>query len=178
MVSTAYQKAMTAAEHHLFQKILDFPLDPPGAVFPFSYKLAWEYQWTNLYTLRAIDEYKKFVFLTVTANHMVSPATPVDRVWHLHLLYTHSYWDDFCGQVLGKPLHHTPSLGGRREGKKYQRVYEQTLFTYRQYFGDPPADIWHPPRLRSESFDFQWVNRHQYWLIPHPVYVLKKLMAS
>ena len=173
-----YQQAMTVAEQCLFQKILDFQLDSPEARFPFSYKLAWEYQWTSLYTLRAIDEYKKFVFLAIAANHMVSPSTPVDRVWHLHLLYTHSYWDGFCGQVLGTPLHHTPSLGGRQEGKKYQRVYQQTLFTYRQYFGDPPTDIWHLPLLRSESVNFQWVNKRQYWLIPRPLKLCRKLLFS
>ncbi len=177
MPTQLYKTSMTAADHSLYQRILDFQVDLPNATFPFSYKLAWEYQWTSLYTLRTIDEYKKFVFLAVAANHMVSPSTPVDRVWHLHLLYTHSYWDDFCGQVLGKPLHHSPSLGGQQEGKKYQRVYQQTLFTYRQYFGDPPTDIWHPPRLRSESTDFQWVNKRHFWLIPHPASIVKKLIS-
>ena len=93
---------MTSAEADLYKRICDFKLEPPEAVFPFSYKLAWEYQWTGIYTYRVIQEYKKFVFLAMVADHIVSPPTAVDRVWHLHLLYTHSYWDEFCGQILKK----------------------------------------------------------------------------
>ena len=65
----------------------------------------------GIYAYRVIQEYKKFVFLAMVADHIVSPSTNVDRAWHLHLLYTRSYWDEFCGKVLKKPLHHTPSSG-------------------------------------------------------------------
>jgi len=58
------------------------------------------YRWSEIYTIRVIQEYKKFVFLAMVANHVVSPSVPIDRVWHLHLLYTISYWDKFCGEVL------------------------------------------------------------------------------
>ena len=157
---------MTDLEAQLWQKIQTFQFDPLDAVFPFSKRLAWDYRWSPAYTLRTISEYKRFLFLARFAEHTVSPSAPVDRVWHAHLLYTQSYWDDLCGQVLGQPLHHSPSLGGRAEGQKYLALYQQTLESYRYYFGEPPADIWHSPRLRSESVNFQWVDRQRYGLFP------------
>ncbi len=158
---------MTPTETELYQLICNFKLDKAEAVFPFSQKLAWEYQWTGIYTYRAIEEYKKFVFLAMVADHIVSPPTVIDRVWHLHLLYTHSYWDDFCGKTLNRALHHSPSLGGKEEGLKYRYHYVQTLKIYQQYFGTPPADIWNSPQLRGESVSCQWVNREQYWILPN-----------
>jgi hypothetical protein len=157
---------MTSVEADLYQSIYNFKIDNSSAIFPFSAKLAWEYQWTAIYTYRVIQEYKKFVFLAIVVQQIVSPPTDVDRVWHLHLLYTHSYWDEFCGKILKKPLHHTPSLGGKAEGLKYQHHYQQTIAIYQKYFGTPPPDIWHHPKLRSEAISYQWIDRNQYWLIP------------
>ena len=164
---------MTPTEAGLYQRICKFELDPPNASFPFSAKLSWEYRWTGIFTYRAIQEYKKFVFLSQVANHQVSPSTIVDRVWHLHLLYTHSYWNEFCGRVLNQPLHHTPSLGGKSEGFKYRYQYQQTLKSYQQYFGTPPSDIWNAPKLRAEPISYQWVSHSQYWLIPKTSKLLK-----
>ncbi|MEM9510757.1 MAG: hypothetical protein AAGA16_24325, partial [Cyanobacteria bacterium P01_E01_bin.35] len=134
--------------------------------FPFSAKLSWEYRWTGIFTYRAIQEYKKFIFLAMVADHTVSPSTIVDRVWHLHLLYTHSYWDEFCGKVLRKPLHHNPSLGSRQEGFEYRYQYQQTLRSYQTYFGIPPSDIWNKPKLKGEPTSYQWLDSNRYWLIP------------
>jgi hypothetical protein len=169
---------MKPAEQRLYERICNFKLDEPGAIFPFSHKLSWEYRWSEIYSIRVIQEYKKFVFLAMVADHVVSPSVPVDRVWHLHLLYTHSYWDKFCGEVLNKPLHHSPSLGGREEGLKYHHLYECTLATYRNYFGTPPSDIWNDPRLRSEPTTFQWLDPKQYWILPQPIYWLKDLISQ
>ena len=157
---------MTPAEANLYRRICEFELDPPTASFPFSAKLSWEYRWTGIFTYRAIQEYRKFVFLSQVANHRVSPSTIVDRVWHLHLLYTHSYWNEFCGKVLHKPLHHLPSLGSKQEGLQYRHQYRQTLASYIDYFGTPPADIWNAPKLKGEPISYQWVSRSQYWLVP------------
>jgi len=155
-----------AAERSLLQRIRAFKLDLPGHSFPFSHRLAWNYRWSQIYTLRAIEEYKKFAFMTIISTQQVSPSATVDRVWHSHLLCTKFYWEDFCGEVLKQPLHHYPSIGSPADGDQYYSQYEQTLAIYRRYFGEPPADIWHPPLRRSEAVSFQWVDRSQYWLIP------------
>jgi hypothetical protein len=149
---------MTPAEINLYTRICDFDLDESGASFPFSHKLAREYRWTRRYTLRAIQEYKRFMFLGIVAKHVVSPSVPIDLVWHLHLIYTDSYWNKFCAEVLGKSFHHSPSLGGKVEQLKYDRLYQETLTSYQHYFGTPPADIW----LDSPRQQLQ-----QYWIIPN-----------
>jgi hypothetical protein len=91
-------------EQQLLTKIEAFSFDQLGTNFAFSQRLAKENGWDIEYTNRVIQEYRKFVFLAVVAGHMVTPSEQVDQVWHLHLTYTHSYWDEFCPNVLGQPL--------------------------------------------------------------------------
>lgn len=107
--------------------------------------------------------------VSITKIGIVSPSVPIDLVWHLHLIYTHSYWHKFCDGVLGKPVHHSPSLGGKIEKKKYDRLYEQTLATYQVYFGTPPADIW----LNHSD----WNRNQRYWVMPNPLYWLKQITS-
>jgi hypothetical protein len=126
----------------LWAKLQSFVFDKPGADEPFSKRLAYEQKWSHDYALRVVNEYRKFIFLCMTAGHMCTPSINVDMAWHLHLLYTRSYWDELCTQVLGKPLHHQPSDGGTSEEGKYAGLYEQTLDSYARVFGEPPADIW------------------------------------
>jgi hypothetical protein len=163
---------MDQIEQNLYKRICEFELDNLDAQWNFSTKTAWEYRWAEIYTLRVIQEYKKFTFLAVVADHCVSPPPAIDRVWHQHLLYTQSYWNDFCGEILQKPLHHAPSLGGKTEFTKYLDLYAQTLDTYQQYFGTPPDDIWPPPHLRGKSSVYQWVNSDHHWIMPNLNYFI------
>ena len=151
-------------EVDLYRRICEFELDEPGASFPFSHKLARECQWTRIYTYRAIQEYKKFVFLGMVSEQIVSPSVPIDLVWHLHLIYTHSYWDKFCAEVLKQPFHHSPSAGGRREKTKYDRLYQQTLSTYQIYFGNPPADIWLETSAQLPRKSYGVITNFIYWM--------------
>ena len=159
---------MTPEQKVLYGQIVRFKIDQPNVVCPFSVKLSWQYRWSGVFTHRAIREYKKFIFLVMVAEQRLSPPTVVDRVWHQHILYTRSYWDEFCGQVLKRPVHHTPGLGGEAEALKYYRQCDLALQLYRQYFGEPPSDIWNPPQIKVESLDYQWVNRARYWVVPKP----------
>jgi uncharacterized protein (TIGR04222 family) len=154
----------------LYQCIKDFQLDDRHAKFPFSQKLAKENRWSAEYTQRAIEEYKKFAFLAVVAGHTVTPSEQVDRVWHLHLLYTRSYWDDFCRNVLQIPLHHNPSLGGCKERAKFYHQYDRTLASYEFFFGQsPPTDIWSPAKVQfSGKTRVVLINTNQNWIIPKP----------
>jgi uncharacterized protein (TIGR04222 family) len=85
-------------------------------------------------------------------------------------VYTRSYWDDLCGQVLGFPLHHGPTKGGAAEGHKFRDWYAQTLRSYQTAFGTvAPADIWPPDAQRfGEAPYFQRLNRKRYLLVPRP----------
>jgi hypothetical protein len=159
---------MTPEQKKLYERIDRFQIDRSDANIPFSAKLAWDYRWSSLFVHRVIQEYKKFMFLVVVANQPLSPSTAIDRAWHYHLLYTQSYWEDFCGKVLQRPIQHIPSLGGYDEGVKFYQQYCETLALYRSYFGSPPEDIWNNPRLKSEHPACQWIDRSQYWMLPKP----------
>ena len=70
-------------------------------------------------------------------------------MWHLHLTYTRSYWDRFCGEVLGQTIHHGPTKGGPDEAEKFDRWYQKTLESYQRVFGEEPhTDIWPARRIR------------------------------
>src|SRR4029453_18794520 len=131
------------AEHQdLLIRIQAFSFDEGECALPFADRLARENQWSDMHAERVIREYKRFIFLAMVAGHPVTPSDEVDQVWHLHLLYTRSYWERFCGGVLGRPLHHDPTAGGRGEGTKFEHWYDRTLESYRRIFGPPPQDIW------------------------------------
>ena len=70
----------------------------------------------------------------MVAEHEVTPSEDVDEAWHLHLIYTRSYWDGLCRTVLGRPLHHVPTRGGPQERARHAAQYLQTLETYREAF--------------------------------------------
>jgi len=133
----------------LLQRLEAWCLDPPGAAWTFSQKLAREQRWSSTYAERVVREYRRFLYLAVTAGHPVCPSDAVDQAWHQHLLETRSYWLEFCPEVLGQPLHHTPSRGGETERRKLADWYSRTLDSYQARFGQPPpADIWPAPERR------------------------------
>ena len=101
------------------------------------------------------------------AGHPVTPSEEVDEVWHLHLCYTRSYWDRMCGVILGKPLHHGPTEGGKKEEEKFADWYARTLESYRVHFGEePPVDIWPPAEIRFRPVTTRKVDAAKHWIIP------------
>jgi hypothetical protein len=80
---------------------------------------------------------------------MVTPSDAVDQAWHLHLTYSRDYWERFCPEVLGRPLHHEPTAGGPDQKQLHFEQYARTLRSYELAFGQAsPADIW-PTAVRS-----------------------------
>ncbi len=158
---------LLAAQSELWPRLLAFDLDG-AAQFSFSQRLARDNCWPAAFAQRVALEYKKFLYLAATCGHPVTPSDEVDQAWHLHLVYTRSYWDDLCGQTLGFALHHGPTKGGAAEGHKFRDWYAQTLRSYRAAFGtEPPADIWPPAAQRfGEAPYFQRINRKRYLLVP------------
>ncbi|MBC8137569.1 MAG: hypothetical protein H8F28_16935 [Fibrella sp.] len=160
---------MKAETHPLYEKLKNFPLDFAQATFPFSRRLRLENGWTEDYTRRVLLEYRRFLFLAAVSDNPVAPPDAVDQAWHLHMVYTRSYWDELCGEILGFPLHHGPTRGGQAEADKFTDWYVRTLESYRVWFGEmPPADIWLPvpEKLQKERNRFQRVNTSQNWVIP------------
>lgn len=129
--------------HPIWVALSNYTIGLDTSALSFEARLARENGWTRDFAARVIGEYKRFVFLAVTAGHAVTPSDAVDQVWHLHLTYTRDYWERFCPKVLGQPLHHGPTAGGRAEEARYFAQYADTLASYAQVFGeDAPGDIW------------------------------------
>lgn len=156
---------MTSEQQALWQRLTAHVFDDPASVLPFSLRLAKENAWSLAFTRRALEEYRRFAFLAVAAGHPVSPPDAVDQVWHLHLLYTRDYWGEFCPKTLGTSLHHGPTRGGTGEGAKFADWYARTLASYRQFFGEPPIDLWpaHPAHPRAVR-----VDRDTHWIVRKP----------
>lgn len=159
---------MNAAQRELWRKIEAFQVNQPGTRFTFEDRLARENRWTPEFARRVVGEYKRFLLLAMVAEHPVTPSDEVDQAWHLHMVYTESYWEDLCGRVLGRPLHHGPTRGGKIESIKYHNLYELTLDSYRRVFGhDAPEDVWPATRTRfGRAPNFQRVNTAENWVVP------------
>jgi hypothetical protein len=129
----------------LRQKLARFTFDDPTAERPFTVRLAEENGWTREFAVRAVEEYRRFLYLAVTCGHPLAPSPTVDTVWHLHLRYTRSYWDELCRGVLGRPLHHNPSPGGEAARVHGSANYLEMIASYRNAFGEPSPEIWPRP---------------------------------
>ena len=160
---------MTETHEPLYRRICAYSLE--GAdLRSFVQKLTSENGWSLGYAKRAIDEYRRFMFLAVATGHPVAPSDQVDQVWHLHLTYTRTYWGPFCGDVLGTPIHHAPSRGGLAEAQKFGQWYDATIQSYHRLFGEPPPpDVWPDPRVRvGEDVRLQRINTRRHWIIQKP----------
>lgn len=134
---------MGLSDQALWDRITNFSIDEEGAVLPFSKRLARENKWSYAFTLNAIKEYKRFIYLTCISPTPLTPSEEVDKVWHLHLTYTRNYWDEFCKQTLERSIHHTPTNGGTIEQGKFHQLYEQTQIVYEHEFGrKAPTRFW------------------------------------
>ena len=157
---------MNAEELKLWNDIRDFELDDDQHMYMFSDRLAKENGWSKCFALRAVDEYKKFMFLICITNQPLTPSGEIDQVWHLHLLYTRSYWKEFCTEVLKREVHHGPTRGGPEERNKFNNWYSATLHHYRKNFNcEPPPDLWPPDNLRFEPANFRRVDLNKNWII-------------
>lgn len=160
---------MTAENEILWAKLKAFELDDINAQLSFTDRLARENGWMHEFSVRAVIEYKKFMFLVRVSGQSLTPSDEIDQVWHLHLLYTYSYWKEMCTGILQKEIHHGPTRGGRAEAAKFIDAYTKTLALYKHYFEvDPPGDIWPAVHNRFRHTNFQRVNLATHWIIKKP----------
>ncbi|GAA3923764.1 hypothetical protein GO495_02865 [Chitinophaga oryziterrae] len=154
-------------ENALWIRIENYAIDDANAVIPFSKKIAQTENWTDDFTRDAIQEYKRFVYLCCIAKNGASPSVVVDKVWHMHLLYTTEYWKKFCPNILQRELHHFPNVGGIIDYKKHHDWYLETLTLYIQVFKqNPPAKFWRiPPALTP-------------FLYPDKIYATKQALSA
>ncbi len=139
-------------DHPVWNALSRYKIGPDDAALSFSQRLARENGWSADHSERVIAEYKRFAFLAATVVYPVTPSDAVDQAWHLHLTYTRDYWEHFCPNVLGRPLHHGPTAGGTAEQVRYFDQYADTLKSYEAAFGEnAPTDIW--PKASKRLLD-------------------------
>jgi hypothetical protein len=145
-----------------------FNFDDTGDALTFTQRLARENGWSLGFAQRIVEEYRRFLYLALRAGHSVTPSDEVDQAWHLHLVYSRSYWDELCDQVLQHRLHHGPTRGGRTEDDRFLEAYEATRDSYRRCFGsEPPTDIWPEPSVRfAPEARWQRVDLASHWCLP------------
>jgi hypothetical protein len=118
----------------------------------FANKIATKYKWENGFALRAVWEYKKFVYLGVTSNFNVTPSKVIDQVWHQHILFSRAY-RKFCADVIEYEFDHHPELLPFDDQTSiYNTQYGDTLDLYKKEFNQtPPADIWGVPKFDKKE---------------------------
>jgi uncharacterized protein (TIGR04222 family) len=169
---------MSPNSESLWLRIEAFDVDGEERDLPFASRLAREQGWTREYADRVVLEYKRFMFLAACSNTPRCPSEDVDAAWHLHLTYTKSYWQRFCGETVGSTLHHEPTKGGPQESTKHRVMYEETLAAYHKAFGKrPPSDVWPPTAKRFDAVTGRIsVDPARVWILPKPP--LSRLTAS
>ena len=108
---------------------------------PIIYKLMDEEEgegWTLEQSLIAVEEYRRFLFLSVTSAEIIVPTKFVDSVWHTHILDTRKYMDD-CQQLFGFYLHHFPYFGmrGEEDQANLQAAFKKAADVYEAAFNQP-----------------------------------------
>ena len=125
-----------------------------ASVRAFANKIMKKHGLPRAFTFRAIEEYKKFVYLGVISDFIVTPSKYIDLIWHEHLLFSKAY-REFCNDIIHYQFDHQPELvatDGQTE--LFTLQYLETLDLYRNEFGmEPPEDIWGTPKFDKGRID-------------------------
>ena len=117
----------------------------------FAAKLSRKLNWEKKFALRAIWEYKKFIYLGVTSDFSVTPSKVIDQVWHEHILFSNGY-RKFCKEIIKYDFDHNPELVFvSSQTEAFQSQYFHTIELYKKEFGsDPPAEIWDITKFKGK----------------------------
>ena len=158
-----------AAATALWGRLTAHPFERPQEGLDLTRRLAREQGWSLEQARATIEEYRRFCFLCCVAGESMTPSQEVDEVWHIHLTYTHDYWDCFCPQVLGTPLHHEPTRGGPAQGRHFREQHARTLAAYERWFDPPPLAFWPGTQERfADPARWRHVDLHRHWVLPRP----------
>jgi hypothetical protein len=135
-------------ETHLWDHIRAQFGGPDAFTKAFASKISRKLGWSQKFALKAIWEYKKFVYLGVVSDFSVTPPMVIDKVWHEHLLFSRGY-REFCTEVIDYNFDHNPELlPADGQTATFNAQYEDTLELYKKEFaGDPPEEIWGKPKF-------------------------------
>jgi hypothetical protein len=137
-----------------FEDIIELLEGKNAPVRAFANKIMKKHRLPRAFTFRAVEEYKKFVYLGVISDFVVTPSKYIDLIWHEHLLFSKAY-REFCNEVIHYQFDHQPELvTTEAQTELYTVQYLETLDLYRKEFGmEPPDNIWGTPKFNKERID-------------------------
>ena len=153
----------------LWERLKNFQVRDKDDDYSFIERVSVENNWSFDYAFSVYQEYLKFIYLHCISSVPVTPSDEIDQVWHLHLVYTHSYWHDLCQNILGTDIHHMPTRGGANENTKFLQFYKNTIQRYKEEFGSvPPDDVWPDPEKRFGKYlGFKRIDTNTNLIINH-----------
>jgi hypothetical protein len=155
------------AEAELWRRICDHDFEAADHSPNFLQRLARDKAWSVPFARGAVAEYRRFAFLCMRSDAPLTPSEEVDEVWHQHLVWSRDYWDLWCRERLGAPLHHDPSRGGPQQHAYFQTRYAATLALYERWFGPPPEAYWPGTRRRFRTTArFRGIDTERAMIVP------------
>lgn len=118
----------------------------------FAHKLSRKLGWRPAFSVRAIEEYKRFLYLGVVSESVVTPSRVIDQVWHEHLLFSRGY-REFCREVLQRDFDHNPELvPSEHQTAVFKAQFDATIDLYLAEFNvEPPSQIWGETKFDSRT---------------------------
>lgn len=176
--SPTASEVMTPAQAALWSRIEGHDFEPASHSLTFTRRLARDHGWSMEEARAVIGAYRRFCFLAMITPTPVTPSEAVDEAWHQHLVYSRDYWDVWCGQVLGKPLHHDPTPGGPEAQLLYRRQYAETLALHERFFGPPDPAIWPATHERFRNMPrYHVIDVTRSMVLPRPRSLVARLFS-
>jgi hypothetical protein len=137
---------------NMWNKIAEMFGGTDASTKAFADKISRKHNCSISYALKAVNEYKKFLYLAVISDFHVTPSQAIDKVWHEHILFTQAY-GIFCKEIIEYNLNHHPELIPMEEQTAiYHAQYLSTIELYIKEFGIlPPTIIWDVTKYDKEK---------------------------
>ncbi len=137
---------------NMWNKITEMFGGTDASTKAFADKISRKHSFSTSYAVKAVNEYKKFLYLAVISDFHVTPSQAIDKVWHEHILFTQAY-GIFCTEIIEYHLNHHPELIPMEEQtERYHAQYLSTIELYIEEFGKlPPANIWEVTKYDKEK---------------------------
>ncbi len=144
---------------NLWEKINETFGGTDASTKAFADKICRKHNWTISFAVKAVSEYKKFIYLGVIGDFHVTPSKYIDVVWHEHILFTNAY-NNFCKEIIEYQFDHYPELiNVEEETEIYNAQYIKTIELYISEFGKlPPADVWNITKYDKEKVAEDFTN--------------------
>lgn len=138
--------------HSTWTDIIEVLGDKNASTRAFANKIIKKHGLPRAFVFRAIEEYKKFVYLGVISDFYVTPSKYIDLIWHEHILFSKGY-REFCNDVIRYQFDHQPELVATQDQTElFAAQYNETIELYRKEFGiEPPENIWGVPKFNKAT---------------------------